>query len=328
MNELRELNEVDEIDAFQSNFTRTVRDRLDPFRTWGERVFRHRYRFTKDTVRFIIEMVRPDLQNSELYDAISLELQVLSALRFFAKGSYQDDTSDIHGFSQPTQSRIVRRVSAALASRRADFIRFPETPAEQDMAKADFRRRFGFPLVVGIIDGTHIRIKSPGGPAAQLHINRKGYYSLNVQIMNGVLLGDNGYATSEHLLTPLLRPSTEEERLYNKTHRKTRQLIEHVIGQLKNRFRCLIRKLEVSLDTTKAVIVAACVLHNIAKTHNDEEVDNSSSTDDEDNSDDDADPDFANGNDINTSDTESYDVPPEGTGTTFRAEFIRNYFGV
>ncbi|XP_064463532.1 putative nuclease HARBI1 [Ornithodoros turicata] len=283
MNELRELDEIQQLQDFESNpMTRSIRDRLDPFRTWSDRGFRRRYRFSKDTVRFIIEVVRPDLQASEFNNAIPPDLQVLSALRFFAKGSYQDDASDIHGFSQPTQSRIVRRISVALASRRAQFIKFPVLPAEQEDAKTQFLRKFGFPFTVGVIDCTHIRIKSPGGQAAQMYINRKGYYSLNVQLVcdakeaitnvvarwrgsahdsriwqeselhrtfssgaiHGVLLGDNGYATTEHLLTPLLRPRTEREERFSAAHRKTRQLSERVIGQLKNKFRCLIENLK------------------------------------------------------------------------------------
>ncbi|XP_064465420.1 putative nuclease HARBI1 [Ornithodoros turicata] len=323
MNELRELDEIQQLQDFESNpMTRSIRDRLDPFRTWSDRGFRRRYRFSKDTVRFIIEVVRPDLQASEFNNAIPPDLQVLSALRFFAKGSYQDDASDIHGFSQPTQSRIVRRISVALASRRAQFIKFPVLPAEQEDAKTQFLRKFGFPFTVGVIDCTHIRIKSPGGQAAQMYINRKGYYSLNVQAIHGVLLGDNGYATTEHLLTPLLRPRTEREERFNAAHRKTRQLIERVIGQLKNKFRCLIRKLEVRLETAKAVIVAVCVLHNIAKTHYDEEDDTSSS--DDDGSDDDSSGEIYSLAD--TSDTEEYQIPPQGSGSSFRSNFIATYF--
>ncbi|XP_064470638.1 putative nuclease HARBI1 [Ornithodoros turicata] len=179
MMELREVNELEQLDDFERySWTRTIRDRLDPFTTWSGTGFKRRYRFSKDTVRFIIDTVRPDLPASELNCAIAPELQVLSALRFFAKGCYQDDASDMHGFSQPTQSWIVRRVAEALASRRSTFIKFPLSPAEQEGAKHKFQRRFSFPLTLGVIDGTHVRIKSPGGPTAQMYVNRKGYHSL------------------------------------------------------------------------------------------------------------------------------------------------------
>ncbi|KAH9365483.1 hypothetical protein HPB48_000502 [Haemaphysalis longicornis] len=63
------------------------------------------------------------------------------------------------------------------------------------------------------------------------------------------------------------QPSTPEE-AYNRANKSARSDIERVNGQLKNRFRCLIKKMEVCLDTSKAVIVATGILHNIAKLRN------------------------------------------------------------
>ncbi|KAJ3663949.1 hypothetical protein Zmor_008162 [Zophobas morio] len=38
-----------------------------------------------------------------------------------------------------------------------------------------------FPQVVGALDCTHIKIKSPGGENAEIYRNRKNFFSLNVQ---------------------------------------------------------------------------------------------------------------------------------------------------
>ena len=37
--------------------------------------------------------------------------------------------------------------------------------------------------VIGAIDCTHIRVQSPGGEDAARVVNRKGYYSINVQVI-------------------------------------------------------------------------------------------------------------------------------------------------
>lgn len=40
--------------------------------------------------------------------------------------------------------------------------------------------------------------------------------------LNGILLGDSGYACRRYLLTPVLRPNNNEEISYNNAHKKTR----------------------------------------------------------------------------------------------------------
>jgi len=42
----------------------------------------------------------------------------------------------------------------------------------------------GLPGVIGAIDCTHIAIQSPGGQDAEIYRNRKGYYSVNVQLIS------------------------------------------------------------------------------------------------------------------------------------------------
>uniref|UniRef100_A0A6P7HBM4 Nuclease HARBI1 n=2 Tax=Diabrotica virgifera virgifera TaxID=50390 RepID=A0A6P7HBM4_DIAVI len=39
----------------------------------------------------------------------------------------------------------------------------------------------GFPRVIGCIDGSQIKITSPGGNDAEIYRNRKGYFSINIQ---------------------------------------------------------------------------------------------------------------------------------------------------
>lgn len=102
------------------------------------------------------------------------------------------------GMHQTTVSRIVKKVSYALASLSPHYIRMPN---QQEIltVQQEFYRIARFPKVIGCIDGTHIKIQSPGmlifrpGPELYLNFtflggedgeifrNRKGYFSLNVQ---------------------------------------------------------------------------------------------------------------------------------------------------
>lgn len=88
---------------------------------------------------------------------------------------------DHHGISQPTVSRIIKRVVNALATHRDRFIFFPEGN-EVAAVKEDFFNIAACPNIIGAIDGTHVKIKCPGGDNAVQFINRKGFYSLNVQV--------------------------------------------------------------------------------------------------------------------------------------------------
>jgi len=79
-------------------------------------------------------------------------------------------------------------------------------------------------------------------------------------------LGDNGYACQPYLLTPVINPATQQERNYNRAHKRTRQLIERTFGIWKGRFLCLLKGLFFrDLDTAVAAICATAVLHNLRR---------------------------------------------------------------
>lgn len=78
-------------------------------------------------------------------------------------------------------SNIITKVVRAIAAHREQFIYFPEGQ-ELDVVKTAFFQIGNCPNIVGCIDCTHIKIKCPGGDNPLLYINRKGYYSLNVQV--------------------------------------------------------------------------------------------------------------------------------------------------
>lgn len=85
----------------------------------------------------------------------------------------------------------------------------------------------------------------------------------------GRLLGDSGYKLMPYLFTPILRPQNVKEMNYNKAHISTRNTVERCFGVWKQRFRCLLDGVTVSLSNAKVVIVALAILHNIALEEND-----------------------------------------------------------
>ncbi|XP_067216871.1 putative nuclease HARBI1, partial [Linepithema humile] len=147
-----------------------------------------------------------------------------------------------------------------------------------------------------------------GGEDSELYRNRKGYFSLNVQVItnakfdiidivarwpgsthdstifnhsrikslfeanrfnDGLLLGDSGYPYLSYLMTPLLHPSTPAEHLYNEAQIRTRSTIERCFGIWKRRFAVLsIGSRFQTVEKILPIITATAILHNIAQQEN------------------------------------------------------------
>lgn len=220
-------------------------------------------------------------------------------------GCFQREDGDLHNLSQPTVSRVVHRVLSHLAERRQNFIQFP-TDQEIPEIRRNFFQKQGFPGVIGAVDCTHIRILNPGGVDSELFRNRKGWFSLNVQVLcddklmirdivashkgsthdsrifnestlktrlEGLpghlhCLGDRGYACQRYLLTPVANPRTAPERRYNFAQSSTRMVIERTFGIWKRFLPCLSKCLNFGPEKCAVLTVAAAVLYNFARHRN------------------------------------------------------------
>lgn len=277
--------------------------RGNDFQNLSEEKFLERYRLSKAVVSKVVEEIEVRLRYAtDRNMPLSPLLQVLITLRFYATGSFQLMVGDNAGISKATVSRIVRKVSAVIASLRPRYVTFPSVE-ERPRIIQDFYQISHFPGILGAIDCTHIKIQSPGGNRAEIFRNRKGYFSINVQVISdanlqirdivarwpgsvhdstifndshvrahyemgtineGILLGDSGYPLRRYLLTPYLHPETRGQRNYNASHIRTRNCVERMFGVWKRRFPVLSVGLRTKLQTTLTIIVATAVLHNIA----------------------------------------------------------------
>ena len=165
--------------------------------------------------------------------------------------------------------------------------------------------------MIGAIDCTHVRIICPNKENAVAFINRKQFYCINVQAVcnsdafvtnivarwpgsthdsrifensmiadklregtiDGILVGDSGYACTSYLMTPILKPKNSGEVRYNTAHWGTRCVIEKCFGLLKRRFPYLHLGMRTALANTLVIIVTTAILHKFVLMHREQDFD-------------------------------------------------------
>lgn len=88
------------------------------------------------------------------------------------------------GLSQPTISRIVKDISLRITNNINTWVKFPRID-QLETVKRKFYQIARFPGVTMAMDCTHIPISSSRGEQAELFRNRKGWMSINVQLIVG-----------------------------------------------------------------------------------------------------------------------------------------------
>jgi len=186
-----------------------------------------------------------------------------------------DIAADLCLTSKGTAWRSIHETIHSLLKIRNNHIYFPDQ-SQFPAIESQFRHASNFPGVIGCVDGTHIPLKVPNNNQAELFRCRKGYKSLNVQMVCGPspdnliydvdarwpgsthdatvwaqsrfasrchaipsefhLLGDSAYPSKTYLLTPYKMPESNYQKVYNYKQSSTRMAIEKCYGQLKRRF--------------------------------------------------------------------------------------------
>ncbi|XP_029054202.2 putative nuclease HARBI1 [Osmia bicornis bicornis] len=196
--DFEDIDDIEDIEDIQNEHSeisrRYIRDGSDPFDCFDEDEFRRRYRFTKDSVlNEILPKIEAGLQKSNNRGLpIPPAMQLLICLRYYATASFQLILGDTMNVSQPTVSRIVFRVRSLIGSLITEYIKFPRDPDNSTQNRRLFNNlghgdgTIGLPGVDGAIDCTHIRLTaSRFNNMEELYRNRKGYFSLNVQVLLG-----------------------------------------------------------------------------------------------------------------------------------------------
>ena len=142
-------------------------------------------RLGRSTFMNLLAKISPDisLQTSTCRKPVPPEIQLAATLYYLSDAGRQRKTANAFGLSTSTVSIIVRRVCLA-SVKRIDNISLPKTDLEVKSLVDGFYAAHGFPQCIGAVDGTHVPIKRPT-ESYTAYINRKKFFSLNVQLTVG-----------------------------------------------------------------------------------------------------------------------------------------------
>ncbi|KYM96850.1 Putative nuclease HARBI1, partial [Cyphomyrmex costatus] len=157
-----------------------------------EHEFHIRYRFSKYSVMhgllpLVIDGLRKPDKRSLPIEPI---FQLLICLRFYVTASFFRLNGDLMELPQSTISRIMFRVTVILAAYLNTYVKFPTNQATIQENRGLFKKlgyrhgAIGLPCIDGAIDCIHIRLFGNNNfqGLGEMYRNRKGYFSLNVQV--------------------------------------------------------------------------------------------------------------------------------------------------
>lgn len=240
---------------------RKFKDVTNPFDGYSDLEIYNRYRFPPHVILQITELIQTDIRHATKRSRYLSPLhQVCLCLRYLASNSFQQVVGDTLNVSQSTVNRCIWRTLTSLVKHLQHFVNFPPEH-ELGQLKRKFYEIVQFPNVIGLIDGTHVKV-IPYRENEYIYVNRKSFHSINVQAVcdadgkfihinamwpgsahdsrvfkesnlpihleqltdNGYLLGDSGYPCKMYLLTPFLKPANHAQERYNISHKKLEYL--------------------------------------------------------------------------------------------------------
>jgi len=120
------------------------RDHTNPLDVYNDDEMYKRYRFSRDGIRFICDLIGEDIRRPTMRSNALLPVHaVCIALQYFATGTFQMVVGDAIRVEQSAACRAIHAVSAALTRRMPQFIRFPTNESSDDIKQGFYAlRRF------------------------------------------------------------------------------------------------------------------------------------------------------------------------------------------
>lgn len=136
--------------------------------------------------QFLLVEMSKDFKVAYRNTHIPATIKIATFLNFLGTGGYQSSIGN-EFFSSMSKSQVCKIIRECLDIFERGicpkWLTLAKSPEEETKTKEGFYSTGGIPGVVGCIDGTHVRIKSPG-KKGHLYYNRKGFHSINVMAVS------------------------------------------------------------------------------------------------------------------------------------------------
>ena len=146
--------------------------------------WKNNLRVSKEDFQVLLKMIRTfavTRSSKVRRDVLSLEKRVIVTFHNLKDQGSMRMTANAFGIARCTVGQIIQEICMILTKNiGSELIKFPETKEEISNEISAFLQSFGFPQVIGCIDGTHIPIKQPAENAHD-YFSYKQTYLINCQ---------------------------------------------------------------------------------------------------------------------------------------------------
>ena len=273
--------------------------RCETIDSYDEQEFIIHFRMQRPTFSKLLQRLQPHLPNAfdGFGEAIIPPIERLyMVIWFLATNETYRALACRFGTSDSVIHESVDMVLNAMSNEFASEDLFPHTDEQCEQVAAKFKRRNGFPNIIGAIDDTHITISKPNYEP-DVWIDRKGHHSIAVAAivdadkkfiyynigcpgsmhdqrgyrLSGIhdilqrvqdrfhLVGDSAYTLDTKMMVPYKDNGslTVRQRSFNFNLSSNRMVVEHAFGLLKNKFHRIHSTLKVSLWKRAAAIIGS-----------------------------------------------------------------------
>lgn len=142
--------------------------------------YRTLFRFNRENEQWLTNHFLNE-NNETRGGALTNEQRMKIFLRYLSDPGFQSGVAEDIRVDQSIVSITFSQVLEAIRRKAHLWIKFPATLDEMQAAMNEWRQRYNFPHVLGVIDCTHVQIKRPHQDGDE-YINRKGVHTINIQV--------------------------------------------------------------------------------------------------------------------------------------------------